>query len=95
MGNFQNKKFDSLYVASNQIVAVKKRQLLYQKMDRILIEEAPVVPLYYDVALRFTHKNIKNLGINPINHLHLKYVRKLKESDFKNEVKHQFLEENN
>jgi ABC-type transport system substrate-binding protein len=93
--HFQNKEFDSLYVASNQILAAKKRQLLHQKMDRILIEEAPIVPLYYDVALRFTQKNIKNLGINPINHLHLKHVRKLKDSDFKNEAKDQFLEENN
>jgi ABC-type transport system substrate-binding protein len=93
--HFQNKEFDSLYVASNQILAAKKRQLLHQKMDLILIEEAPIVPLYYDVALRFTQKNIKNLGINPINHLHLKHVRKLKDSDFKNEAKDQFLEENN
>jgi ABC-type transport system substrate-binding protein len=76
--HFENKKFDSLYVAANQLTVAKQRHLLYQKMDRILIEEAPVVPLYYDVALRFTRKNIKNLGINPINHLHLKHVQKLK-----------------
>jgi peptide/nickel transport system substrate-binding protein len=93
--HFENKKFDSLYAAANQLTAAKQRHLLYQKMDRILIEEAPVVPLYYDVALRFTRKNIKNLGINPINHLHLKHVQKLKTAAFKNEVKEAFLEENN
>ncbi len=76
--HFSHKAFDSLYVAANKIVNAEKRQLLYQEMDRILIEEAPVVPLYYDVALRFAHKNVKNLGVNPINHLYLKRVKKIK-----------------
>ena len=35
--------------------------------------------LYYDEAVRFTNKNISGLGINPINHLHLKRVQKSKQ----------------
>lgn len=55
---------------------VKKRINLYKKMDRIVLEEAPVVVLFYDEVVRFTQKNIKGLGINPTNLLELKNVQK-------------------
>jgi len=40
------------------------------------MESAPVIPLYYDEVVRFTQKNISGLGVNPINHLSLKRVKK-------------------
>ena len=40
------------------------------------MQEAPIVPLYYDEVVRFTRKNVTNLGINPINMLELKRVTK-------------------
>ena len=45
-------------------------------MNRILMEESPVVVLYYDQVLRFMQKNIEGLEPNPMNHLILKYVKK-------------------
>ena len=52
------------------------RGLKYMQMDRLLIEEAPVVVLYYDEVLRFSQKNISGLGSNPLNLLNLKQVKK-------------------
>ncbi|WP_237275471.1 ABC transporter substrate-binding protein [Tenacibaculum ovolyticum] len=74
--HFKNEKFDDLYEASIKEVDVSKRYKLYQKMDSIIIEEAPIVPLYYDEVIRFSQKNIKGLGINPIDLLNLKRVYK-------------------
>lgn len=74
--HFKDKVYDSLYEYSLTEVNVKKRQKLYQKMDSIIINKAPIVPLYYDQAIRFKQKNIQGLGINPINLLHLKRVQK-------------------
>lgn len=54
----------------------EKRFELYQKMDSIIIAEAPVIPLFYDKAVRFTGKNVANLGVNPLNLLQLKRVKK-------------------
>ena len=76
--HYKNKEFDKLYEKSIQTINLKERQELYQKMDSLIMSTAPVIPLYYDEVLRFTHKNVIGLGINPINHLHLKRVRKLK-----------------
>ena len=74
--HFKNDKFDELYEKSIKEVVVKKRYQLYQKMDSIIIEQAPIVPLYYDEVIRFSQKNIQGLGINPIDLLNLKQVRK-------------------
>jgi len=41
------------------------------------MDEAPVVPLYYDQVLRFYPKNIEGLEGNALNLLDLTYVRKL------------------
>ncbi|WP_412766862.1 ABC transporter substrate-binding protein [Tenacibaculum vairaonense] len=75
--HFKNSLFDSLYEQSIKEVDLVKRQLLYQQMDRIIIDEAPVVPLYYDEVIRFSQKNVHGLGINPIDLLHLKRVKKV------------------
>ena len=76
--HFKNAKYDSLYENALKEVDVKKRHGLYQKMDSIIINNAPVIPLYYDQVIRFSRKNIHGLGINPINLLHLKKVFKSK-----------------
>ncbi|MGB0891830.1 MAG: ABC transporter substrate-binding protein [Flavobacteriaceae bacterium] len=76
--HYKNEEFDKLYEKSIQTTDTKRRHKLYQQMDSLLMESAPVIPLYYDEVLRFTHKNVSGLGINPINHLHLKRVKKLK-----------------
>ena len=45
-------------------------------MDKIIIENAVVVPLYYDRVLRFTGNNITGFKSNAMNLLDLKRVRK-------------------
>lgn len=74
--HFKNELFDRLYEQSIKEVVVKRRHRLYQRMDSIIIAEAPVVPLYYDEVIRFTQKNVIGLGINPIDLLNLKRVQK-------------------
>ena len=45
-------------------------------MDALVLEKAPVVVLFYDEVIRFTLKNVKGLGINPVNLLEVKNIRK-------------------
>jgi peptide/nickel transport system substrate-binding protein len=74
--HFSNPEFDQLYETAIKTTDRKIREELYQKMDCLLMQAAPVIPLYYDQVVRFTQKNIQHLGINPVNQLHLKQVRK-------------------
>jgi ABC-type transport system substrate-binding protein len=74
--HFKNEQFDKLYEAAFLETDDKKRQELYKQMDALVMEEAPVIPLFYDKASRFTRSNVSGLGINPLNLLVLKRVRK-------------------
>ncbi|MFD0862360.1 ABC transporter substrate-binding protein [Sungkyunkwania multivorans] len=79
--HFSDPAFDPLFERSFTITDKKKREALYTKMDSLVMSKAPVVPLYYDEVVRFTRKNVHGLGINPINLLTLKKVRKTPRSD--------------
>lgn len=74
--HFSNREFDRLYEQAARETNDEKRFALYTQMDKLIMEEAPVIPLFYDKAARFTRKNVHGLGINPLNMLHLKKVRK-------------------
>ncbi len=76
--HFSSASFDKIYNESLHENNDSIRGLKYMQMDRILIEEAPVVVLYYDEVLRFSRKNISGLGSNPLNLLNLKQVKKTK-----------------
>ena len=74
--HFKNTTFDSIYTKAMSESNEEKRINLYKKMDKIVLEEAPIVVMFYDEVLRFTQKNITGLGINPTNLLELKNVQK-------------------
>jgi peptide/nickel transport system substrate-binding protein len=76
--HYKNEVFDSLYVKAQSISNIDERKLLYTKMDSLVINEAPIVPLFYDMAVRFVSNKVIGLGINPQNFLVLKRVKKSK-----------------
>lgn len=75
--HFSNLTFDSLYEKAMSTVADSARFEYYRMMEGIIMEESPVIVLYYDQVLRFVRKNISGLGSNPMNLLILKRVRKI------------------
>lgn len=74
--HFKNNEFDRLYEEAFLETDNAKRFALYQKMDALVMKEAPVIPLFYDKVARFTRKNVSGLGINPLNMLDLRRVKK-------------------
>ncbi|WP_248723892.1 ABC transporter substrate-binding protein [Seonamhaeicola sp. ML3] len=77
--HFKNKTVDSLYNKAFLITNIEERKELYSKIDSLAMDHAIMVPLYYDEVVRFTQKNISGLGINPINMIDLKRVKKAEE----------------
>jgi oligopeptide transport system substrate-binding protein len=69
---FTNRHYDRLYEKSKSIVNDSLRFIYYQKLDSILIAEAPVVPLFYDQSVRFLPHYVQGMNTNPLNHMLLK-----------------------
>jgi peptide/nickel transport system substrate-binding protein len=79
--HFKNDEFDTLYEKSLTMISQEELQKNFNRMEEIIIDEAPVVPLYYDDAVFFYHKNIAGLKGNPLNLLQLKTVSKIKANE--------------
>lgn len=73
--HFKNPEFDRLYEAALNENDDSLRYDLYQQMDRILIEEAPVVFLFYDETALFVKEGIQGISENAINLLSVKKIR--------------------
>jgi len=74
--HYKNAQFDSLYNKAFTITNIEERKYLYKKMDSLVLQKTIMVPLFYDEVIRFTRKNVTGLGINPIDLLDLKRVKK-------------------
>jgi ABC-type transport system substrate-binding protein len=74
--HFKSAAYDQLYDQARREVDAAKRTALYQAMDRIVVEECPVISLYYDEVVRLTQNNVRGLKANPMNQLLLERVSK-------------------
>ncbi len=73
---YKNAAYDLLYERSLSEKNDSLRYKLYQQMDRIIIADAPVVPLWYDMAIHLVHTNIKDFPANSLNLLELRRTKK-------------------
>ena len=72
---FSNAAFDGYYERALNENNDSLRYDLYHKMERILVEEAPVIFLFYDETSLFARRDIENISKNAINLLELSEVK--------------------
>jgi peptide/nickel transport system substrate-binding protein len=75
--HFYKPEFDKLFEASFYEANDSIRFQMYQEMERIVLEEAPMVILFYDQSVRLIPKNISGIPGNPLNILDLKHAKKV------------------
>ena len=73
--HYSNSKFDKLYDKALMCNNLQERARYYTEMDSLMMQDAPVVVLFYDEVLRFVNKRVTNMGSNPTNLLDLRRVR--------------------
>ncbi|HEX2682841.1 MAG TPA: ABC transporter substrate-binding protein, partial [Ferruginibacter sp.] len=73
---YKNAAFDILYEKALSEKNDTVRYGLYRQMDRIIINDAPVVPLWYDMVIHLVHLNIQNFYPNSLNLLEIRRVKK-------------------
>ena len=73
--HYTNPKYDKLYDKALLCNDLQERARYYTEMDSLMMQDAPVVVLFYDEVLRFVNKRVQNMGSNPTNLLDLRRVR--------------------
>jgi len=66
--------FDRLYEQALLENNDSARYALYRKMDQMVMDAAPVVPIWYDEVIRFVSPHVKGLQPNALNLLELRKV---------------------
>ena len=73
---YANPEYDRLFEQSLMESDTKKRSSLYFEMDSMLMEDAVVIPLWYDRVLHLIQPDVLNFHSNQMNMLELKRTRK-------------------
>ena len=73
--HYVNPNYDKLFEKSQRCLNDSLRNLYYKQLDAMLMEDAPVVVLYYDKVLRFVGTDVEGMTTNPINMLDLRKVK--------------------
>jgi len=69
---YNNPEFDRLYEEAILPQNEESKQLLYHEMNKLVVNDAPVIFLFYDETANFYRKGIKGMPTNAINLLDLK-----------------------
>ncbi|MDP9229608.1 MAG: ABC transporter substrate-binding protein [Bacteroidota bacterium] len=73
---YKNPEFDLLFEKALVEENDSLRYKLYQQADQVMMNDAPVVPLWYDEVVRLVQPRIKNFLPNSLNLLELRRVQK-------------------
>ena len=72
--HYSNPRFDRLYLDARSDPDPARRAHVYRQMDSLLMADPPVIVLYYDRILHFTHPYVRGLRTNAMNTLDLRHV---------------------
>jgi peptide/nickel transport system substrate-binding protein len=72
---YSNAAFDALYERSLTENNDSIKNTLYRQMDQLMINDAPVVPLWYDEVIHLVNKRVQGFPPNGLNLLELRTVR--------------------
>jgi oligopeptide transport system substrate-binding protein len=72
---YRNSRFDQLYRRSLIENNDSLRYAFYQEMDQIMINDAPVVPLWYDQVIHLVNPAVSGFEANGLNLLELRHTR--------------------
>ena len=74
---YSNPMFDEWYETALMEDNNEQRLRLYMKLDSLVTDDAPVIPLWYDQVIHLVQPNIKEFEPHPLNLLELRRVKKL------------------
>ncbi|RYD90053.1 MAG: ABC transporter substrate-binding protein, partial [Sphingobacteriales bacterium] len=73
---YRNPEFDALFERALAEPDDSLRYRLYRQADALIVRDAPVVPLWYDMVVHLVQPGVEGLPANALNLLELRRVRK-------------------
>ncbi|HEV7231917.1 MAG TPA: ABC transporter substrate-binding protein [Bacteroidia bacterium] len=67
-GRYKSARFDSLFNAAKKEIDSKKRFDLYKQADQTIIDDAAIMPIYYEEIDRLLQKNVRDFDANAMEY---------------------------
>lgn len=93
---YSNPEFDRIYEEALGEINLERRMALYAKADQILINDAVIMPLYFNVDIRLINPEIRDFDVNEMEFrdLSIVYYNKVDEAENVRVYDHFTAEEN-
>lgn len=72
---YKNPKFDQVFEKALRETNDEKRNELFRKADQIAMDDAAIIPLYYEESIRLLQSDVENFPINPMEYRDFSRVR--------------------
>jgi peptide/nickel transport system substrate-binding protein len=67
-GRYSSPQFDSIFDAAMVEVDPEKRAELFRRADQVAMNDAAIMPIYYEVNDRLIKRNVRGFDINPMEY---------------------------
>ncbi len=68
IARYRNNRFDALYRAALNAKSIEEANKFFKQAERVLIEDAPIIVLWYDEGYRLIRSYVKNFPNNPLQY---------------------------
>lgn len=72
---YKNPKFDQIFELALRETNDDKRNELFREADQIAMDDAAIIPLYYEESIRLLQSDVENFPINPMEYRDFSRVR--------------------
>ena len=69
---YANPAFDALLDQAAQTIDPRQRRSILENSERLMLDDYPIVPLYFFVSKRLVKTYVKGFQSNPLNHIYSK-----------------------
>lgn len=86
---YQNSQFDQLYEQARNCSKLSDAMALYAKAEKILMQDPPLIPLWYSGDIQIIYSDVRNLYFNPLNQLSFTevYKKPLTAEEYQKQIK--------
>ncbi len=71
---YENAEFDAFLDSALVVTNPEKQHMFYAKADSVVMEEMPVIPMFYDEVVRVVNKHVKTFPVNSMNMLKVREI---------------------
>ncbi len=68
IARYRDNRFDALYRAALNAKSIEEANVFFKQAERILVEDAPIIILWYDEGYRLIRSYVKNFPNNPMQY---------------------------